>query len=309
MKKGIVQQPSAAAITHVEALMLANARACFKAELDWLGSPQARGFRNQRLCSVARCGLNCGLTPAEVAEAMREAGGAVQPLTEAECRRAVDTVLAAHAPERRRWAAADWNVVPEMVRIGRDGRVGETFEELVRQSQEACGIAHLSPREQAETMLDALGGGLRFFCDDAAEPRTRLVAFDGRLPQRVTLNSLTGRMGRTKTGRPSLVCDGTANADYWLIEFDDMPLADQMNWLAGNVSEFRRGNPAAFDVVTGVHSGGKSVHLAVRNTTREQLERYAPQADRSVWHPCTLTRLAGALRPETGQLQRLVYCR
>ena len=300
--------PSGRAITKVEALKMANARACFAAKLNWLGSPQARGFRNQRLCSVARCGLNCGLPPAEVAEAMQEAGGTVQPLTEAECRRAVDTVLAARAPEWRRRAAADWSVVPEMIRIGQDGRVDETFEELVRQSQEACGIARLSPREQAETMLDALGGGLRFFCNDAAEPRTHLVAFDGRLPQRVTLNSLTGRMGHTKAGKPSLVCDETASSDNWLIEFDGLPLADQMNWLAGNVSEFQRGNPAAFDVVTGVHSGGKSMHFAVRRTSREALERYAPQADHSVWHPSTLTRLAGAVRPETGQLQRLVYC-
>ena len=100
MKNETVHQPSTTAtMTHVEALRRANARACFAEELKWLGSPRARGRRNMRLCAVARCGLNCGLTPEQVVESMQSAGGRVQPLTEAECRRAMDTVLAGGIPE------------------------------------------------------------------------------------------------------------------------------------------------------------------------------------------------------------------
>ena len=279
----------------------------FYSKVQWLRSPEAKGLRNPALCGIARLGLMAGLTPEQVYDVISQTDG----LTEAECRRAVDTVLHSDAPTRRQFKE-DFTIAEEMARLGEP----EDFETEMRLAQEACGIHTADPALQAEIQIAALGGGLRWFGDKGAR-RTRAGIVDGlppgELPELVTLNPLTGDLGKKSDGGESYVCDGSvAQCAFWLVEFDSKPLEWQMGWLAGNFSLWNERNPDALDVRTAVYSAGKSIHFAVASEPGidmlAKLHRVCPQADHAVWHPGTLTRLAGAVRRDTGKLQTLVFC-
>ena len=281
----------------------------FYTKINWLRSPGARGKRNPALCGIARLGLKSGLPPEQVYEILAQTDG----LAEAECRRAVETVLRSDAPNRRRFLE-DFSIAEKMARLGEP----EDFETEMRRAQEASGIHTADPALQAEIQLDSLGGGLRWFCAQKDARRTRAGIVEGLpgggLPELVTLNRLTGGLGQKSDGGESYVCDGSvAECTHWLVEFDDKPLEWQMGWLAGNFSQWQKHDPDALDIRTAVYSGGKSVHFAVASEPGidmlEKLHRVCPQADRAVWHPGTLTRLAGAVRSDTGRLQQLIFAR
>ena len=278
----------------------------FYSKVDWLRSPGARGKRNPALCGIARLGLKSGLTPEQVADVLEQCD-----LTEAECRRAVETVLHSDAPNRRRFLE-DFSIAEEMSDIG-DPEEFMTLAELDRMGPDVSVADRVN---MAEIHLAALEEGLRWFCSDKGSPRTRAGIVEGLpegdLPELVTLNPLTGKLGKKSDSGRSYVCDGSvAECKYWLVEFDDKPLDWQCRWLSGNIAQWEADDLDALDVRTAVYSGGKSIHFAVASEPGvdmlAKLHRVCPQADHAVWHPGTLTRLAGAIRKDTGKLQTLIF--
>ena len=136
-----------------------------------------------------------------------------------------------------------------------------------------------------------------------------------KLPRFIIPNPLTGKPAPRANGvGQSYACDNAVKeARHIIVEFDNLPMTDQLAFVGGVL------NSGTMKVVSVVHSGNKSLHLLVRveddyNTFRTRLQRYicsAPdprhRADAAVLHTASLTRLAGALRPDTGNLQYLLY--
>lgn len=169
---------------------------------------------------------------------------------------------------------------------------------------------------------------------DPATISGAIAARLSKIPTHISLNPLTGREGLTKEGKPSFDCLATVAAlRFLLVEFDEMPLASQVALWTSVTRTLRSEVP----VVSIVYSGSKSLHavvlcppaspsdLARETVTDADRSRYASAWDavlrRFASSPvaaerCDLapsrnaavhTRVAGAVRAETGKHQTLLY--
>lgn len=136
----------------------------------------------------------------------------------------------------------------------------------------------------------------------------------------VRVNPLTGELGLTRDNRPSYDAQSCIAAfRHMVLEFDDLPLTEQLKFWAG----FVRQSPFAKHLLFLVRSGSKSIHGVIRVDApdaetwmryRSQLIRlYASDPDKryrlddQALMPLTGCRLAGARRADTGEVQTLIY--
>lgn len=128
-------------------------------------------------------------------------------------------------------------------------------------------------------------------------------------------NSLTGREHETSTGTMSRRCDVAVQSfRFAVVEFDDIPRADQLRFWSGIL---QRG---LLNVAALIDSGGKSVHAWVRvdvpdraawdrDVKQRLFERWLVPlgVDASTKNPARLSRLPGHHRTKTGRWQRLLW--
>lgn len=169
---------------------------------------------------------------------------------------------------------------------------------------------------------------------DPATISGAIAARLSRIPTHISLNPLTGKEGMTREGKPSFDCLATVAAlRFMLVEFDEMPLSAQLALWTSVTRTLRSEVP----VVSIVYSGGKSLHavvlcppaspsdLAHETVTDSDRSRYASAWDAILRRfasstvaseRCDLapsknaavhTRVAGAVRAETGKHQTLLY--
>ena len=322
------------------------------------------GNRDANLVRVATYGVRAGLSASEVAEAiMQNAPGDTRP-DPAAVRRAVENCYGTtRAPESAPRVRFEWprkteaekredfrrSLPPEVcdsVRRLVEASKGASIDDLILHSPTAI---PLDPREQAAAHIRALSADWRWvswfgtISKDGkrglvADPSALAYAVEKRLCRRVpthmTLNPLTGALGATKEGKPSYDCAATVAAlRFCLVEFDEMPLLDQLSLWVSVTRTMRDEIP----VVSIVYSGSKSLHGVVLcpPASPEDLARETiADADKSRWldswdvlirrfassavpsermdlsptkNPAIHTRVAGAVRPETGKYQKLLY--
>ena len=209
-----------------------------------------------------------------------------------------------------------------------------TFEELMRLSPEP--VADMLPEEQAWHQLRRLfpddNAMVYIFRNDPPMPgvlgrsvrsvRDWLDESHGQSPvsfgELVVPNPFSGELGRTTEGRPSYVAQSClASFQHLILEFDEMPLAEQCSFWAGFIRKSK------IPLLTLVYSGGKSIHGCINigavdvdqwNRKRDQIEvlfaadeNHSFRADTQAMRPRTGTRLAGATRIGNGNLQRLLW--
>lgn len=323
------------------------------------------GNRDANLVRVATYGVSAGLSGTEVADAiMQNAPGDTRPDANA-VRRAVENCYAATKPSFGRRGVARFDVsrwarktesekledfrrsLPDETRRSVASMVaaskGATSDDLILNSPTPI---PLSPREQAATHIRALGADWRWYCwcgsmegnvkrGLVTSPCVIASALEARLcpkvPTHISLNPLTGEEGLTKEGKPSFDCLATVAAlRFMLVEFDDLPLCDQLALWTTVTRTLRDEVP----VVSIVYSGGKSLHAVVlcppADLSRDEIAaedraRYTAAWDRlarrfasssapsermdlaPMKNPAMHTRVAGARRPESGKYQKLLY--
>ena len=327
------------------------------------------GNRDANLVRVATYGVRAGLSPSEVADAiMQNAPGDTRPDPLA-VRRAVENCYGATSSRSGsssfRVSALSWsrkteNEKREDFRRSLPAEVRESVSRLVAASKGASPddlilnsptAIPLDPREQAAAHIRALCADWRWVSwfgsispangkrGILADPYALAYAIKKRIcpkiPTHMTLNPLTGEEGLTKEGKPSYDCAATVAAlRFCLVEFDDMPLADQFALWVSVTRTMRSEVP----VVSIVFSGSKSLHAAVLcpPASPADLDRdeIITEADKSRWldswdslirrfassenpaermdlaptkNPAIHTRVAGAVREETGKHQTLLY--
>ena len=130
-------------------------------------------------------------------------------------------------------------------------------------------------------------------------------------PEHIVPNPLTGKMGLTKMDRPSFRADSCiAQRRFAVVEFDTLSMEDQLAFWS----------QVQLPVVVLVTSGGKSIHgwiaanCATEDQWTEQIEErlfdriLKPMGvDGSCKNEARLSRLPGAIRSDTGNLQQLLY--
>lgn len=326
------------------------------------------GNRDANLVRVATYGVNAGLSPSEVADAiMQNAPGETRPSPVA-VRRAVENCRAATRPLsflRNSVSVANWSwsrkteaEKREDFRRNLPAEVRESVSRLVAASKGASPDdlilrsptpIPLDPREQAAAFIRTLAADWRWVSwfgsigakgkrGIIAEPHALAYVIETRIcpkiPTHMTVNPLTGAEGLTKEGKPSFDCAATVAAlRFCLVEFDDMPLPDQLALWTSVTRELR----AEVPVVSIVYSGGKSLHAVVLcppASTADLAREEVAEADKSRWldswdalirrfassekpaermdlaptkNPAIHTRVAGAVREETGKHQVLLY--
>lgn len=201
----------------------------------------------------------------------------------------------------------------------------------------------ISPYDEARFQLHALDQGFKVWVGtilnpDFAQANHRKVK-DGtiwevaditeriksekrqNLPTHVSMLPLSGHEGHTRKGDSSFDCLETVAAyPFALLEFDNLPLATQTEIVAGMIRHPKIG------VVSVTYSGGKSLHTVIRLPPCPDFATYKhhwqtisalfASADDPKFrvdlapatNPVTHVRLAGAIRPETGKRQQLLYC-
>jgi hypothetical protein len=297
------------------------------------------GQRNASLLGLCNYGARAGLSDAQM-ECEIVGSSGTPPLTAPEVRRAIKKArLECHHVVCPRPRAVAWqsNRVPphplgsgavsfvaRMIEIGG----GATFESLAAGSPVPISSG---PSMQTAQFLSAMYDTLDFlFIAEKNHAgvlgKNVLSAQDWRrraqrvsMPPLLIANPLTGYEGLTKEGKPSLRCSASIKRHrYALVEFDEMQLEEQYAFWAGVIKT------GAFPLRSLVYSGGKSLHglIEVDAPDRAQWDKQievllyathnpdAPkdrQADRACRNPDRMTRLAGAMRPESGALQRLLW--
>lgn len=135
-------------------------------------------------------------------------------------------------------------------------------------------------------------------------------------PPLVIVNPLKPDGGRRKSdGAPSMICDDAVSVfRHAVVEFDNMPLENQVNLLIG----------VGLEAVTAItFSGGKSLHAVFRVDAENLVEwdqvvrgdlfrrlMVPLGCDPQCQNPARRTRLAGALREDKGgALQKLLFVR
>lgn len=130
------------------------------------------------------------------------------------------------------------------------------------------------------------------------------------IPPLVVVNPLLPEGGATKDGKPSAVCDNAvADHRHCLVEFDGVGYEEQIRfWLGFGLEHVRS--------IT--FSGNKSLHAVLRvdagdatrweESVKPLYERFVRMgADRNCKNPSRTTRLAGAVRADTGKFQKLLF--
>lgn len=295
--------------------------------------------RNARLVRLALLGLAAGRDPQTLAEEIVAAGGEPR-LTDAEVRRAIQTAgrrfsSASAAPQTNRLppfrkpleprppTTRERNFVREMISAGKGAKSSD--------------LRGLSPVEWGTVPVAAAFLGAIFRPDDLVfvgtpfRPRTRenlmtakaladgLSAPGAELPTHLVPNPFSGEPGRNAEGKVSYCLDATvAHRRLALVEFDELPLEEQAAFWRG-VIEGR-----LLPVRSLVYSGAKSIHGLVElvddGTAAKWSEQWrtlerllcsdpdpAYHADRACKNAARFTRFPGALRPETGRPQALLY--
>lgn len=298
------------------------------------------GERNSRLLGIAYWGIEGGRSPDEVVREILAASGD-PPLSETEVRRAVTKAArdvqsdgktyprSGHsAPAYPRRSPASWEVgaptlVSAMCKAGSD----ITPESFLAGSP-VCLTS--DPMEQTQAFLERLwGANDHLFIGEQYSPAVRGVTLRTRdewltmphaeLGPQIMANPLTGLVGRTQDGKASLrSLECVAAYRYALIEFDAMPVKEQLAFWAGIIDQ------NVLPVASIVFSGGKSLHGLVRLNARDaqewksnwsDLERLlcsgqAPaefRADAACKDATRQTRLPGVIRPDTGKAQALLW--
>lgn len=317
-----------------------RAGAKYREALAQLGAQ--KGQRNARLLGLATLGILAGLEDCRILAEVKAAGG-LPPLTDCEIlhalRRAhVDTspLAADNVAGGKPWTppppkppplgGGAASFVPRMIARGR----GATFGTLA-----AC-----SPVPVPEGRAGQVGAFLSvmygfealLYCGeskDRGELGRNIISVDGWLaaffrdkinpPELLIANPLTGRVGKTKEGKPSFRCASCVDAfRFALVEFDAMPIEDQAAFWAGVI------DAGTLPLRSLVYSGSKSIHGLVEIGAGDQgawvtsIDKLlfatchpdAPkeyQADRACKNPDRLTRLAGAYRADKGSIQTLLW--
>jgi len=229
-------------------------------------------------------------------------------------------------------------------------------------------IASLSERpipgarkNQAAAQLDALGGRSDSlvwagWIDKNVSPRKRPIDYssngiisyqelskqilaDATIPSHISLNPQTGHSVITTNGRPSWDCLKTiSTCRYALLEFDDLPFQQQLDFLAGLI-QWNRQAAVALNIRSAVWSGSKSIHIILELPSRTPMQtdsavceddiRFYAKQFKSLMRimassddpscridisnaftggrAATHTRLAGAMHPTTRQYASLLY--
>ncbi len=140
--------------------------------------------------------------------------------------------------------------------------------------------------------------------DTASGWRERLMS--GESPREFFIpNPHTGLEGTTQDGKPSWRADNCFNRRYAIIEFDLMPLADQMNLWISLIDAGVRPSILTF-------SGSKSIHALIPAATDAEVATifniFLPMgADPHTRNVGRMTRTPGAIRMDKGTVQRLLY--
>jgi hypothetical protein len=138
------------------------------------------------------------------------------------------------------------------------------------------------------------------------KPLEEFVDEGGGLPL-IVPRTMARRSGLTLEGKVSERCNDNAGPlRYVVVEFDDAG-EDEQACLHRHLSQF-------LPLVLVLHSGGKSLHgwhNAV-GASEERVDRFkmyaaALGADPQVFVPSQMVRMPNAIRPENGELQRLLY--
>ena len=159
------------------------------------------------------------------------------------------------------------------------------------------------------------------FCGDkfgrdvhTAKHWARAIFSGAAAPPYFIANPLKPEGGITSEGKHSPRCDAAVAAfRHAVVEFDEMPLADQLKFWAGWGLK---------DIVSLTYSGSKSIHalLRVDAANRDEWDQQIRDClfrrhliplgcDGQCQNPARLTRLAGATRADRGGIrQKLIYC-
>lgn len=294
-----------------------------------------RGQRNASLLGLTTLAVMAGLTDEQI-EAEVIAASGTPPLSKAEVRHALRTARRDTIPVGNRPAGARWVPPPKRpppLGSGASSFVARMIE--VGQGAELTALRACSPvpipsdtKRQTATFLQTLyDPAERLFVGDRTDRgqvgmnirATGEWMASGAVGPFLIANPLTGQPGRTKEGRLSFRCAScVASHRFALVEFDAMPLPDQMAFWAGVI---QRG-PLPLRSLT--HSGGKSLHglveigAATGEAWRLALEvlLYATchpnasqqhRADAACKNPDRLSRLPGVMRPDKGVFQTLLW--
>ena len=322
------------------------------------------GNRDGNLVRVATYGYYAKLSPTEVFDAiMQNAPGDTRP-DSAAVRRAVENCYGATSPQGERahynasrfqWPRKTYAEKLEDFRRSLPAEVRDTVRRLVAESKGATPDdlilrsptpIPIDPCQQAAAHIRTLASDWRWVSwfgtissrgkrGLIAEPHALAYAVSTHLcpkvPTHVTLNPLTGREGMTKDGKPSYDCEATVAAlRYCLVEFDAMPLSDQLALWTSVTRNLR----AEVPVISIVYSGGKSLHGVVLCPPVDLASDEVGEADKSryldTWdalirrfassnepseridlspskNAAVHTRVAGAVREESGKHQTLLY--
>ncbi len=147
-----------------------------------------------------------------------------------------------------------------------------------------------------------------------------IKAAGGEMPgEKMIVNPLTGREGRTGEGKLSFRADSNVSCPrYAVIEFDGMSLEEQCRFFGGVVLS------RSLRLHSVTYSGGKSLHGLIEtglqsagewSALRTELKAFlSPQgaarerrADSACFALSRLSRLAGRVRADNGEAQRLLW--
>jgi len=290
--------------------------------------PSKVGNRNPQLLGLVNFGLRAGLSDDQIEDAIIERSGK-PPMTSTEIRHALDTAhnttgcfkANASKPAHPPLGPGASTFVSKMIEVGADA----TIEKL----------SSLSPipipeagTDQTKLFLSTIYGAAEnlFIGGDkeAGAPGRNIRSVTDWSKQSASgpfliVNPLTGKQGMTQTGNPSYRCGQCiASRKYALVEFDAMTLEKQACFWTGVIAT------VTLPLRSLVHSGGKSIHgiveIAAKNledwskeltklmfTVANPAAECHCQADKACRNADRLTRLAGATRPESGAMQRLLW--
>ncbi len=305
------------------------------------GLARMQGRRNSSLLGLCNLGIMAGLSDERMESEIIAASG-VPPLNTSEVRHAIQTARRDTRPlgdgsfTGRTWSppppkppplgSGAITFVKRMIEAGS----GATFETLQKSSRRKISEC---PALQTKAFLETLYQPAEWlFCCkryskgvpkadlDTCSEWAELIG-NGKLtaPELLCCNPLTGVEGMNKDGKPSYRCAACVTEyRYTLLEFDAMPLNNQMEFWSGVIKT------KTLPMKSLVYSGGKSIHGLIEisakdmqqwNTDIEKLHfatcnRKAlreHQADRACRDTNRLTRLAGAKRSDTKRHQSLLW--
>lgn len=306
-------------------MMLPDPKDNFHEALRALPAPGGNGYHSA-LMGVANRGILAGVTPAELFRLIRQhTPQGRRAVPDGEIQDAVEK--AARECTRTNWSP---RVPPPSGNFD-----GPAFIAARLRDAEGVGEADIfeaspvrpdaDPRSDADVLLRSLykADDLLFIGATKAAGelgdtiRTRdewlLHLGAGATPgPQIMPNPLSGRIGRTKTGKPSLRADEcVVGFRYAVVEFDGMPRDDQCRfWYSVDLP-----------VVALIDSGGKSLHAWVATDGISTADEWTASvenilfasylnklgADSTCRNESRLSRMAGHLRSETNRWQRILY--